>query len=111
MTQKTESWKLSRLEDHSLQSKYFPEAPAERFAALKTAMARGEILPPVHVLPDGTILAGHSRVKAARELGRKTIDVVVRHDLAEAGPEATLEFLLADNQDRRQLSKLDEARC
>jgi hypothetical protein len=39
----------------------------------------------VEILPDGVIISGHLRVRAAEPLGWTEIDVMVRTDLAEVG--------------------------
>jgi hypothetical protein len=79
---------------------------------------RGQ-LEPVHVLPDrnkarlsnGTVLDGWRRVNAAKANGEMYIDVVIRHDLANATvAEVAAEFVRFNFQ-RRQLSGLGRARC
>ena len=66
---------------------------------------------PVETLPDCTIVADHQRVQAAKLLGWTEIDVVVRRDLAEAGPAAVEAAFITDNLHRRHLSPLGKAMC
>ncbi len=65
---------------------------------------------PIDILPDGTIVGGHQRWRAAQLLGWKTIRCRVRYDLAREGVDAIEQFLLRDNFDRRQLQPLQVAR-
>ncbi|MCH8043693.1 MAG: ParB N-terminal domain-containing protein [Planctomycetes bacterium] len=65
---------------------------------------------PIDILPDGTVIGGHQRLRAARRLGWKTIRCRVRFDLAAAGEVAIEEFLLRDNLLRRQLDPIEVAR-
>jgi ParB/RepB/Spo0J family partition protein len=66
---------------------------------------------PVEATPDGVVIVGHQRVRAARMLGWKEIDVIVRHDLAAEGEAAVERRFVEDNFVRRQLSPLSRARC
>jgi ParB-like chromosome segregation protein Spo0J len=66
---------------------------------------------PVEILPDGTVLAGHQRIRAARLLGWMEVDVVIRYDLAEAGAAAQEKYIIVNNLVRRHLSPLGRARC
>ena len=61
--------------------------PAE-IEALARDMDENGLRDPVEVLPDGTLVTGHQRVRAAGLLGWEEIDVVVRHDLADRGDAA-----------------------
>ncbi|MHC4401375.1 MAG: ParB/RepB/Spo0J family partition protein, partial [Planctomycetota bacterium] len=65
----------------------------------------------VEILPDGTIIAGHQRVRAATKLGWTEIRCWVRNDLAEAGDEAIEVRLIQDNVNRRQLGLIGQIRC
>jgi ParB/RepB/Spo0J family partition protein len=104
-------WRLSRLKEHPEQAAMFGDVSDEELKALAEDMDKNGQRDPVHILPDGVILAGHQRVRAARLLGWKEIEVIVRDDLAEAGPQAQETFLVNDNLLRRHLSPLGRARC
>jgi ParB-like chromosome segregation protein Spo0J len=103
-------WKISKLKEYPLQATMFGDMPEAELAALAESMEDG-LRDPVEILPDGAIVCGHQRVRAAQLLGWAEIDVVVLHDLAEAGPEAIETHLIVDNLIRRQLSPLGLARC
>src|SRR3954453_15267104 len=102
-------WKLSRLRVHPRQAAMFGDVSDEELKALAEDMRKDGQRDPVEALPDGTILAGHQRVKAAKVLGWKEVDVVVRHDLAADGAAAEA-HLINSNLVRRHLSPLSRAR-
>jgi ParB/RepB/Spo0J family partition protein len=101
-------WKLAGLKDHPKQRAMFGDV-AEEIADLAADMRKNGLKVPVEVLPDGTIVCGHQRVRAARMLGWDEIDVVVRADLADEA--AVEECFIADNLNRRHLTPLARARC
>src|SRR5437763_1950535 len=104
-------WKITKLKEHPLQEAVFGDISEEELAALAENMQEHGLREPVEILPDGTIIVGHQRVRAARKLGWKEIDVVVRHDLAAAGPAAVETHFIESNLIRRQLGTLARARC
>ncbi len=65
------------------------------------------ILQPLLVTPDGTVVAGHRRLAAARLAGLADLPAVVR-PMSEA---AQLEAMLVENLQRADLSSLQEARA
>jgi ParB family chromosome partitioning protein len=110
-TSRPQKWAIKRLKDHPRQQEMFGNlSDAELDALAKDMAGRGQQTP-VEVLPDGTIVAGHQRVLAARKLGWKTVLVVVRRDLAAAGDAAVEDHFIRDNLVRRQLTQLGRARC
>lgn len=115
MTDRTQQvvtkWKISKLRDHPRQAEMFGDASEEELTALADNMKSRGQRDPVHVTPDGTVVAGHQRVRAAKRLGWADIAVVVRHDLAAGGEAAVEEHFIEDNFVRRQLSPLARARC
>jgi ParB family chromosome partitioning protein len=106
----SQKWKLARLKGHPQQAAMFGDVSDEELQALAEDMRAHGQRDPVEVLPDGTVLTGHQRIRAARLLGWAVITVVVRHDLAEAGPAAQEQHLINDNLLRRHLSPLGRAR-
>ncbi len=50
---------------------------------------------PIVVDADGTVIAGHTRLKAAKRLGMETVPVIVASDLT---PEQVQAYRLADNK-------------
>jgi ParB family chromosome partitioning protein len=69
--------------------------------------AHGGILQPLLVTPDGTVVAGHRRLAAARRVGLAEVPVIVR-DLSAV---EQLEIQLTENLQRADLSPIEEARA
>jgi len=106
-----ESWKVDKLREHPRQREMFPEHPPERFRAFVEDIREHGQRDPVEIAPDGTIFDGHHRVKAARELGWRIIDVVVLNELATECEAVQLQYMFDRNSQRRQMSELDIARA
>jgi ParB/RepB/Spo0J family partition protein len=106
-----EPWPLRKLKPHPKQAEMFGDVSKPDLAALAESMKKDGLRDPVEILPNGTLLDGHQRVRAAERLGWKRIDVVVRADLDAAGPDAAEAYAIESNLDRRQLSLLGRARC
>lgn len=105
-----ERWELSKLKAHPLQAVVFTELDETELQELVVRLKKGQ-KDRIDILPDGTIICGHQRVKAAKLLRWKMIEVRVRHDLASEGPEAVERELIEDNFVRRQLDPLARARA
>ncbi|MFO0822836.1 MAG: ParB N-terminal domain-containing protein [Gemmataceae bacterium] len=103
-------WKLTKLKDHPEQATMFGDVPETDLKALVDNIRRNGLRHPIEILPDGTIICGHQRVRAAKLLGWREIDVIVRHDLAK-DPKAAAALFVSDNLDRRHLSPLAKARA
>lgn len=111
MTDKTiTQWPLRKLKEHPQQQAVFGDLPDAELDALVEDMRKHGQRVPVEALPDGCIVAGHQRVRAAKRLGWTHVDVVVRHDLAKAGKAAVEEAFITDNLIRRHLTPLARAR-
>jgi ParB-like chromosome segregation protein Spo0J len=109
-TRKVKRWAVDRLRPHPKQGQYFANPPPHEVEELAADMKANGQLQPVEALPDGTVIAGHKRLAAARLLGWPEIDVWVRADLA-GDPAAAERRLIEDNLNRRQLGPLGLARC
>ncbi|MFO0881550.1 MAG: ParB/RepB/Spo0J family partition protein [Gemmataceae bacterium] len=101
---------LADLQDHPQQADLVGDLSETELAELAENMRQHGLHHRIDILPNGTILAGHQRVRAARRLGWTEIDVVVRHDLESAGDVAIKQFLVEDNLHRRQMDPLTIAR-
>lgn len=107
---KLETWDISKLEPHEKQADYFEDLSDGQLERLADSIKRNGVETPPDILPDGTIIKGHQRVRALKKLGRKQVKVRVRHDLV--GDELAIEYeLLSDNVDRRQLDPIEMAQC
>ena len=108
---KSRRWPLSRLKDHPRQAEIFGDLPDVEFQALVADIKKNGVRVPPEILPDGTVILGHQRISAAQQLGWDEIDVIVRHDLEDAGSAAVEELFVNDNLIRRHLTPLAKARC
>jgi hypothetical protein len=87
-------------------------------AIVRMKLTRFRLKDPIHVLPRKnkaglgavTILDGCRRVGAMRADGETEIDVIIRHDLAEADDVEVEKEFFTYNLNRRQLHQLDKAR-
>jgi len=78
--------------------KEYPNNPRRNEKAVKpvaNSLKKFGFLNPIIVNRDMVILAGHTRLKAAKEDGLKTVPVIVVDDMTEAQEKA---FRLADNR-------------
>jgi len=106
---KVETRNLSELRWHPRQDSNFHPLDEADIDRLAEDMRRNGQRTPIEVTPDGRVIDGHQRWRAARKLGWATVTVVVRHDLA--GDEAAIERRMIEaNLNRRQLDVLDRVR-
>jgi ParB/RepB/Spo0J family partition protein len=103
--------KPEELHPHPLQAKAFPDLSDPGLEALAEDIKRNGLQHPVEICRDNTIICGHRRVQAARKLGLNKIEVIIREDVEDQGPKAIERYLIEDNFNRRQLSRLERARC
>ncbi len=107
----TEPWPIAELKPHPKQAEMFLDLPEHELQRLAENIDKNGLENPPEILPDGTLIKGHQRVRAAQSLGWTEIEVIVRHDLAEQGEAAVEEAFICDNLDRRQLQPIEIARC
>jgi ParB family transcriptional regulator, chromosome partitioning protein len=82
-----------------------PAGIAEMAGSITAHAAQGGILQPLLVTPDGTVVAGHRRLAAARQAGLVDVPVIVR----ALSPAEALETALVENLQRANLSPVEEA--
>ena len=86
-----ELWPLERLKPYANN----PRANDAAVPAVAASIREFGFLVPIVATPEGEILAGHTRLKAAQSLGLGEVPVLVARDLDEAKARA---FRLADNK-------------
>jgi ParB family chromosome partitioning protein len=74
-------------------------------ASIIAHAAHGGILQPLLITPDGTVVAGHRRLAAARRVGLPDVPVIVR----DLSAREQLEIQLTENLQRSDLSPIEEA--
>lgn len=102
---------LDKLKPHPLQAEIFSDLADAQLEELADDMDARGLRHAIEITSDYVIIAGHQRVRAARKLEWTEIEAIIRTDLEDEGRAAIEEHLIADNLHRRQLSKLDIARC
>ena len=101
---------LDWVKDHPRQSEFFAETSDVELQELADDLERRGQQEPIHCCPDGTIIRGHRRVKAARLLGWSQIDAIVRREVDDPLAPDVVDELVLDNLMRRQLDDLALAR-
>ena len=102
-------WPLRNLRPNPLnpRGELDPTGIDELAASIAAHAAQGGILQPLLVTPDGTVVAGHRRLAAARRAGLIDVPVVVR----ALSPVEALELALIENLQRADLTPVEEARA
>jgi ParB/RepB/Spo0J family partition protein len=102
-------WPTSSLRPHPLNPRGALTAAdvAELCASIVPHAAQGGIFQPLLVTPDGTVIAGHRRLAAARQAGLQDVPVVV----CTLSPIDQLTTQLTENLQRADLTAVQEARA
>lgn len=87
-----EEWAIERLIPYEKNAKIHTKEQVKKIA--NSIVKHGLVNPP-HVEPDGSIITGHGRHLALKELGWKTVPVIIRYDLSKAEAAA---LRIADNK-------------
>lgn len=99
------------LHEHPEQPDLIGDVSEGELSDLVESIRQNGLQHPIEILPDGTVVAGHQRLRAVKILGWTEVDVVVRDDLAQAGEDAVVMYLIEDNLHRRQMDPLAIARA
>ena len=105
------NWQVSELREHPRQQDNFGDVSDRELQELADDIRANGLLVPLEILPDGTVVCGHQRLRAVQRIGWTEINVVVRNDLAEAGGDAVERRMIEDNLHRRQMKPLALARA
>jgi len=105
-----EEWEVTRLRPHPKQAELIGIYTKDEIAELAQDISANGLKHPPEVHPDGYLIAGHRRKAALEQLGRTTIPVIVRHDLAAEGHEAVEMHFIRDNLMRSHYHPLQIAR-
>lgn len=88
------------LKVHPRNTEFFDDISGEEYERFKDSIQRKGILSPLIVTTDMTVISGHQRLKASRELGLETVPVTIRDDIKTE--EEKLEVLLIANFGREK---------
>lgn len=88
------------LKVHPRNTEFFDDISGEAYETFKASIAEEGIISEIIVAPDMTIISGHQRYKAAKELGMTMVPIRVRDDLRDE--DKKLKVLLAANFGREK---------
>lgn len=83
------------LKVHPRNTEFFDDISGKQYEEFKNSIKEEGIISEIIVAPDMTIISGHQRYKAAKELGIKMIPIRIREDLID--DDKKLKVLLAAN--------------
>jgi ParB family chromosome partitioning protein len=108
-TDKHDQWEINRLKPHPKQDQVFTPPSEAEVARLAEDIERNGLQNPIEICRCGTVVRGHSRLKALTRLGWSKVPVI----LLDFQPDSQkcLDYLIEDNVVRRQLSPMEKARC
>jgi uncharacterized protein YbcI len=95
----------SRLKPNPLNQDYFREESNEYFNQLREDIEKRGIIVPLIAKKDNTLLAGHNRLRLAKDLGIENVPVQYVLDTLPIASER--EFIIKDNLYRRQFSSAE----
>lgn len=87
-----ENWDITSLIPYEKNAKKHPK---EQIQKIMRSIEKHGLINPPNVEPDGTLITGHGRLLALKELGWKEVPVFVRYDLSKQDAAAAR---LADNK-------------
>lgn len=83
------------LKVHPRNSEFFDDIQGKEYKQFKESIKNDGLLTPILVSPDMTVISGHQRLKACKELGVVLVPVMIREDLTDENEK--LKLLLAAN--------------
>lgn len=91
---------INVLKPHPRNNEFFDDLNGEEFERLKNSIRDEKIYNDILVSPDMTIISGHQRVRAAKELGLKLVPIKIDEDLQDEN--SKLRALISNNFGRRK---------
>lgn len=73
----------SSLHIHPENTKFFDDIEGEQYKRFKKSIEEDGVLTPLIIAPDMTIISGHQRYKACKDLGINLVPVIIREDLVD----------------------------
>jgi ParB-like chromosome segregation protein Spo0J len=101
---------VADLKPHPRQAELFPDLPDYELQQLADDIDKNGLAHPIEILPDGTVVGGHQRLRALKLLGKETARCRILHHLVDADEHEIVQYLIKDNLLRRQLTQLEQAR-
>lgn len=91
---------INVLKPHPKNNDFFDDLNGEEFERLKNSIKDEKIYTDILVSPDMTIISGHQRVRAAKELGMTLVPIKIDDDLQDEN--SKLRALISNNFGRRK---------
>lgn len=91
---------INVLKSHPKNNEFFDDLNGEEFERLKNSIRDEKIYTDILVSPDMTIISGHQRVRAAKELGMTLVPIKIDDDLQDEN--SKLRALISNNFGRRK---------
>lgn len=91
---------INVLKPHQRNNEFFDDLSGEEFERLKNSIKDEKIYTDILVSPDMTIISGHQRVRAAKELGLTLVPIKIDEDLQDE--DSKLRALISNNFGRRK---------
>lgn len=99
---------INILKVHPQNIEFFDDIEGEQYIKFKKSIEEDGIITPLIVSPDMTIISGHQRYKACKDLGIELIPVIIREELLDE--DEKLKKLLATNFGRLKNNPLKQGR-
>jgi ParB family chromosome partitioning protein len=108
MNQSITNISVDVLKVHPRNAEFFDDISGEEYDRFKKSIQDDGLLSPLIVAPDMTIISGHQRLKACKELGFKSVPVIIKDDLEDE--DEKLKKLIAANFGRLKNDPIKQAR-
>lgn len=102
MNNQTQNVSVDILKVHPRNAEFFDDISGKDYEDFKNSIKEDGIISDIIVAPDMTIISGHQRYKAAKELGIQMVPIQIREDLIDE--DKKLKVLLAANFGRKKNS-------
>jgi len=76
-----QNYRIEFLKVHPKNNEFFDDISGQEYEQFKTSIQNEGILTPLIVAPDMTVISGHQRLKACRELGFEMVPIIIRQDI------------------------------
>lgn len=96
------------LKVHPRNTEFFDDISGEEYERFKKSIEDDGLLSPLIVAPDMTVISGHQRLKACKELGFKSVPVIIKDDLEDE--DEKLKKLIAANFGRSKNDPIKQSK-
>lgn len=98
----------SSLHIHPENTKFFDDIEGKQYERFKKSIQEDGVLTPLIIAPDMTIISGHQRYKACKDLNINLVPVIIREDLVDENEKR--KKLLATNFGREKNNPMKQSR-